>query len=73
LKLEGKNFEFPEIQVGKNTSKGLEPLYIVAVILALILFSGITLASCFAILCQDRDTTPSSAPPSASLSSPPGA
>ncbi|CAK9224351.1 unnamed protein product [Sphagnum troendelagicum] len=73
LKQEGKNFEFPEVRVGKKTSKGLEPLYIVAVILALILFSGITLASCFAILCQNRATSPSPAPPSASLSSPPPA
>ncbi|CAK9875519.1 unnamed protein product [Sphagnum jensenii] len=77
LKEEGKNFKFPDIQDRKKTSKGLEPLYIVAVILALILFSGITLASCFAILCQNRHTSPSSAPPSAppsaSLSSPPAA
>jgi hypothetical protein len=55
LKHKGKNFEFPEIEVGKKTSKGLEPLYIVAVIVALILFSGITLASCFAILCHHRN------------------
>ncbi|KAH9566719.1 hypothetical protein CY35_04G143800 [Sphagnum magellanicum] len=73
LKQEGKNFEFPEIPFGKKTSKGLASLYIVAVILALILFSGITLASCFAILCHQGDPSPSSAPPSASLSSPPPA
>jgi hypothetical protein len=61
LKHEGKNFGFPEIPLGIKPSKGLEPLYIVAVILALILFSGITLASCFVILCHPRD--PSSPPP----------
>jgi hypothetical protein len=63
LKKTGKNFKFPPIPVQRKTSKGLEPLYIVAVIVALILFSGIILASCFAILCHNRDPSPSSPPP----------
>jgi hypothetical protein len=54
LKKEGKKFKFPETRVERKTSKGLEPLHIGAVILSLILFSGITLASCFAILCHQR-------------------
>jgi hypothetical protein len=54
LKKVGKNFTFPATRDKRTTSKGLEPLYIVAVIVALILFSGITLASCFAILCHNR-------------------
>ncbi|KAH9566717.1 hypothetical protein CY35_04G143600, partial [Sphagnum magellanicum] len=65
LKQAGKNFEFPEIPFGKKTSKGLVSLYIVAVILAPILFSGIALASCFAILCHHSDPSLSSSPPPA--------
>jgi hypothetical protein len=65
LKQAGKKFEFPEIPFGKKTSKGLVSLYIVAVILAPILFSGIALASCFAILCHHRDPSLSSSPPPA--------